>query len=210
MRRSWGRSALPSVRVVSADAETAARSSWAPHPPRMSAESERLGRVIGQARSSVLGDVANQPTCCPEGISLIDRLSTLGGWDALHVRFAPDGVPHGATGSGHGRGVVVAMADFIQAARLVDVPPGTGTVVTVAATEVALFNVGGTIYATDNSCLHQGGSLGTSDLEGHVVTCRGHGWRYDVRTGHVLHVPDYGVATYPVKVTDGQIMVAVP
>jgi nitrite reductase/ring-hydroxylating ferredoxin subunit len=102
------------------------------------------------------------------------------------------------------------VAEFVQAAHLVDVPPGTGTVVTVAANEVALFNVGGTIYAMEDSCLHQGGSLGTSDLEGHVVTCRGHGWRYDVRTGNVLHVPDYGVVTYPVKVADGTIMVDVP
>jgi nitrite reductase/ring-hydroxylating ferredoxin subunit len=42
-----------------------------------------------------------------------------------------------------------------------------------------------------------------------VVTCRGHGWRYDVSTGAILHAPDVGVDTYPVEVVDGRIMVAV-
>jgi nitrite reductase/ring-hydroxylating ferredoxin subunit len=100
------------------------------------------------------------------------------------------------------------VADFIEAARLDDIPPGTGTCVTVAGKDVALFNVDGTIYATEDSCLHQGLSLGTSMLEGKVVTCRGHGWRYNVTTGKTLHVPDYGVATYPVRIVDRKIMVA--
>jgi len=101
------------------------------------------------------------------------------------------------------------MADFIEAARLDELPPGTGTCVTVAGKDIALFNVEGAIYAMEDSCLHQGLSLGTSKLEGKVVTCRGHGWRYTVTTGKTLHVPDYGVATYPVKVVDGEIMVAI-
>jgi nitrite reductase/ring-hydroxylating ferredoxin subunit len=37
-----------------------------------------------------------------------------------------------------------------------------------------------------------------------------HGWRYDVTTGSTMNVPDYGVASYPVKVVDDKIYVAVP
>jgi nitrite reductase/ring-hydroxylating ferredoxin subunit len=102
------------------------------------------------------------------------------------------------------------MTEFVEVARLEEVPPGKGTTVSVGNTDVALFNVDGTIYAMEDSCLHQGQSLGSSELDGKVVTCRGHGWRYDVTTGSTLHVPGYGVATYPVKVEDGRIMVAVP
>jgi nitrite reductase/ring-hydroxylating ferredoxin subunit len=57
--------------------------------------------------------------------------------------------------------------------------------------------------------IYPGLSLGTSKLEGKVVTCRGHGWKYDLTTGGTLHVPDYGVNSYPVKVVDGKILVAV-
>lgn len=93
--------------------------------------------------------------------------------------------------------------------RAEDLPVGKGTVFTVANKELAIFNVDGTFYAMNNACLHEGLSLGTSRLDGKIVTCRGHGWRYDVTTGSTLHVPGYGVATYPVKVADGKIYVAV-
>ena len=101
------------------------------------------------------------------------------------------------------------MAEFVEMMRLEELPPGKSTTVTVAGKDMALFNVNGTIYAMEDSCLHQGLSLGTSKLEGKVVTCRGHGWRYDVTTGCTLHVKDYGVATYPVKLVEGKIMISV-
>jgi 3-phenylpropionate/trans-cinnamate dioxygenase ferredoxin component len=101
------------------------------------------------------------------------------------------------------------MAEFVEVMRLEELPPGKGTMVTVAGKDVALFNVDGTIYAMEDSCLHQGLSLGTSQLDGKVVTCRGHGWRYDVTTGCTLHVKDYGVVTYPVKIVEGRITVSV-
>jgi 3-phenylpropionate/trans-cinnamate dioxygenase ferredoxin subunit len=101
------------------------------------------------------------------------------------------------------------MADFVEAARLDQVLPGKGTTVTVSGKSVALFNVNGNIYAIDDSCRHQGSSLGTGKLDGKIVTCRGHGWRFDVTTGYVASSPGFGVDSYPVKVVDGKIMVAI-
>jgi nitrite reductase/ring-hydroxylating ferredoxin subunit len=101
------------------------------------------------------------------------------------------------------------MADFVEVALLDQVPPGTGTCFTVAGKEVAVFNVDGTIYAMDDSCLHQGSSLGAGKLDGKVLTCRAHGWRYDVTTGNTMSSPGYGVTPYPAKIVDGKIMVAV-
>jgi nitrite reductase/ring-hydroxylating ferredoxin subunit len=101
------------------------------------------------------------------------------------------------------------MAEFVEMMRLEELPPGKGTTVTVAGKDVALFNVDGTIYAMEDSSLHQGLSLGTSQLESKVVTCRGHGWRYDVTTGCTLHVKDYGVATYQVTIVERKIMISV-
>src|SRR5215467_14919492 len=92
------------------------------------------------------------------------------------------------------------LSEFIEVAKLEDLPPGTGASVTISGKPVALFNVGGTIYAMDDSCLHHGLSLGNSELTGRIVTCRGHGWKYDVTTGSTLASPGYGVATYSVKV----------
>ena len=57
--------------------------------------------------------------------------------------------------------------------------------------------------------LHQGSSLAAGKLDGMVVTCRSHGWRYDVTTGGMVNAPGYGVASNAVKVVDGRILVAV-
>ena len=101
------------------------------------------------------------------------------------------------------------MANYIEVANLEQLPPGRGTTVSIEGKDIALFNVDGTVYAMDDTCLHQGVSLGISKLDGKIVTCRGHGWKYDVTTGSTYPVPGVGVATYPVKVADGKIMVAV-
>ena len=100
------------------------------------------------------------------------------------------------------------MTDGVAVARLDQVPPGKGISVTGAGKALALFNVDGTVYAIDDGCLHTGAALGTGTFEGKVVTCRAHGWKYDVTTGHTRHVPDDGVSSYPVKIVDGKILVA--
>jgi len=103
----------------------------------------------------------------------------------------------------------MTLPDFVEVARLEDLPLGKGTTVTVDGKDIAIYNVDGHVYAIDDSCLHQGSSLGWSPLEGKVVTCRGHGMRYDVTTGKVVGSSDRGVATYPVRVEDGKILVAI-
>jgi 3-phenylpropionate/trans-cinnamate dioxygenase ferredoxin subunit len=100
------------------------------------------------------------------------------------------------------------MAGFVEVGKIEDVPPGRGTTFTVAGVDVAVFNVDGQLYAMDDSCIHQGMSLGWSPLDGKIVTCRGHGMRYDVTTGKVLGKTDMGVKTYSVRVEDGRILVS--
>lgn len=101
------------------------------------------------------------------------------------------------------------MTAFVEVAELDQIPPQTGTTVTVAGKDIALFNVDGAVYAIDDGCLHHGASLAFGKLDGKVVTCRAHGWKYDVTTGKTLHVPDYGVGCYPVKIVDRKIFVSV-
>src|SRR5262245_65131578 len=97
------------------------------------------------------------------------------------------------------------MPEFVEVLREEELPAGSGTSVTVAGKDIALFNVDGSIYAIDDSCLHQGSSLGSSKLEGKIVTCRAHGWRYDVTTGSTAHGPCLGGGTYPGKYGNGRM-----
>ena len=70
-------------------------------------------------------------------------------------------------------------------AEVGDLQPGECKTVAVGERELALFNVGGKFYATDNVCPHRGGPLGEGTLDGNVVTCPWHGWRFDVCTGPI-------------------------
>jgi nitrite reductase/ring-hydroxylating ferredoxin subunit len=104
---------------------------------------------------------------------------------------------------------VNGMTDFVEAARLNEVPPGTGAAVMIAGISIALFNVDGTVWAINDTCPHAGSSLVAGTLEGKVVTCASHGWQYDVTTGQLIAAPGLKTTTYPVKVVDGAIFVAI-
>ena len=93
-------------------------------------------------------------------------------------------------------------------AKVAEVPPGTAKVVLVAGRPVALFNVGGTFYATDGVCLHRGGPIGEGLLEGTTVTCPWHGWEYDVRTGQNLGNPAAKLRTLSVAVEGDDVLIA--
>lgn len=90
-----------------------------------------------------------------------------------------------------------------------DLAPGQCKVVQVNGKAVALYNVDGKFYATDNTCLHRGGPLGEGDLDGSVVTCPWHGWRYDVTSGANAMNPSIKVASFPVSVEGSAVLVDV-
>jgi nitrite reductase/ring-hydroxylating ferredoxin subunit len=100
------------------------------------------------------------------------------------------------------------MADFIEVSRIDRLPPGSAAPFTVADKDIALFNVNGTICAIADTCPHAGGSLGMGKLNGTTVTCPVHGMKFDVTTGCFAGTSDFAVASYPVNIVDGKIMVS--
>ena len=100
------------------------------------------------------------------------------------------------------------MADSrVKVAIAGDVPDGEGRVFEVQGRAVAVFNVSGLFYAIDNECPHRGGPLGEGDVEGAVVRCPWHAWRWDVRTGANVNNPAVKVACFAVAIEDGAILV---
>src|SRR5436853_6219114 len=81
------------------------------------------------------------------------------------------------------------MPEFVKVARIEEVPVGTARMVEVNGKEIALFNVGGSFHAIDNTCTHVGGPLCEGEVEGVEVTCPWHGAVFDVTTGQVLGPP---------------------
>lgn len=101
------------------------------------------------------------------------------------------------------------MPDYVTVAAVSDVPPGSGRVVEASGRASARVNVDGSFYALDNTCLHRGGPVGEGDLDGAIVTCPWHGFQYDVTTGRNVFDPEVGLQTFPVRVHDGEVQIAV-
>ena len=72
--------------------------------------------------------------------------------------------------------------------------------------ELAVYNVDGEFYATNNFCPHQGAPLAEGALCGYTIECGLHGWQFDVRTGECLTVPEQ-LETYRVITEDGWIRI---
>jgi nitrite reductase/ring-hydroxylating ferredoxin subunit len=63
------------------------------------------------------------------------------------------------------------MALFVKVARLEDLPPGTGMMVVGPFDKpMALFNVGGEVFAINAVCPHRGGPLANGRLDGHIIS----------------------------------------
>jgi len=101
------------------------------------------------------------------------------------------------------------MAEYVKVATTSEIPPGSAKTVKMKDKAIALFNVGGTIYPTDNTCLHQGGPLGEGVLEGDVVSCPWHVWEWNVRTREKGGDNSLKIATYPVQVEGTDIKIEV-
>ena len=95
----------------------------------------------------------------------------------------------------------------VRVAETGEIPAGEGRVVDAEGRSIAVFNMDGEYYAIDNTCPHRGGPLGEGDLDGAVVSCPWHAWRWDVRTGANVNNPAVAVACYPVREDGGDLFV---
>jgi nitrite reductase/ring-hydroxylating ferredoxin subunit len=70
-----------------------------------------------------------------------------------------------------------------------DVGAGKMRAFEVEGIPVNVVNVGGHLYALDDTCTHSGCSLANGSLYGTTVTCACHGSQFDVTSGALLRGP---------------------
>lgn len=99
------------------------------------------------------------------------------------------------------------MTDRVRVAAEGEIPPGGSRVVDVGGTPVAVFYVDGQYCAISDRCPHAGASLADGHVEGGVVTCCWHGWRFRLADGAWADNPRVKTKTYPVVVEGGQVYV---
>jgi nitrite reductase/ring-hydroxylating ferredoxin subunit len=99
---------------------------------------------------------------------------------------------------------------FTKVATVQEVPAGKGKQVKVGGKTIALFNVGGTFLAIDDTCTHRGAPLSEGEIEGNEVICPWHGARFDLTSGAVMAPPaPKGVSAYKVQVVGDEVQIDV-
>jgi nitrite reductase/ring-hydroxylating ferredoxin subunit len=102
------------------------------------------------------------------------------------------------------------MPDRLQLCNAADVAVGTALRVEVGGLMLAVFNIEGTFYVTDDNCTHGPGSLSEGLIDGDVVECNFHGGQFNIRTGEVASPPCMiPVKTYPAVVEQGHVFIEV-
>jgi nitrite reductase/ring-hydroxylating ferredoxin subunit len=93
---------------------------------------------------------------------------------------------------------------------IADIRVGEARAFELGGKTIAVYNVEGEFFATDDECTHEEASLAEGFLEDHLIECPLHGSQFDLRTGEVLSLPAVlPVKTYPVKVEAGEIRIEV-
>jgi nitrite reductase/ring-hydroxylating ferredoxin subunit len=80
--------------------------------------------------------------------------------------------------------------------------------VVIEGQPLALYKIGGRVYATHNVCTHEHALLSDGYVEGDCIECPLHQARFHIPTGEVRAAPaTEPIKTYAAKVENGQILV---
>lgn len=97
---------------------------------------------------------------------------------------------------------------WMDVMALEDVFEGEVMAVNVQGKEIALYEVQGELYATDNLCTHGAARLSDGLLEGREIECPFHQGRFDVCTGKALCAPlTENIRVYPVRIENKRVFV---
>ena len=102
------------------------------------------------------------------------------------------------------------MPDRIDLCSAAEVAPGTALKVETGELALAVFNVGGEFFVTDDMCTHGPGSLSEGYIEDDVVECNFHNGQFNIKTGAVVGPPCMvPVKTYKTTVENGRVLIEV-
>ena len=84
-------------------------------------------------------------------------------------------------------------SEIIDIGPVSELPPGAMKMVEWEDLEIGVFNCNGEIYAIEDRCSHDNGTLveGTLDQDKCTVECPRHGSEFDLKTGKPITLPAY-------------------
>ena len=102
-------------------------------------------------------------------------------------------------------------ASLLDLCHASEVPEGGAIKVEREGLVLAVFNLGGRFFVTDDACTHGPGSLSEGEVDGEVVECNFHNGAFHIPTGRVEAPPCMvPLKTYPAHVAEGKVFIEAP
>jgi 3-phenylpropionate/trans-cinnamate dioxygenase ferredoxin subunit len=76
--------------------------------------------------------------------------------------------------------------NFVPAIDKAELKDGTMKPVKIAGRAILLARIGAQVFAVSNICPCRGCPLSKGKIDGYIITCPCHGWKFDVQTGKHL------------------------
>lgn len=98
---------------------------------------------------------------------------------------------------------------WIETLSVEDVPAGKMKCFEGETDNILIINIDNNLSAFRNECPHQGLPLNTGyfDAEDHLLTCGGHGFKFDAVSGECITAPQAQLEAFPLRIEDGKILV---
>ena len=96
---------------------------------------------------------------------------------------------------------------WILAIRENEIAEGDKKALLLEGNKVLLLRKDGVLFAMSNECPHMECALSKGSLEGYVLKCPCHDWRFDIRSGEFLDAKEIKVPIYETRITEGNIFV---
>ena len=99
------------------------------------------------------------------------------------------------------------MDDFVPVLEEKYLEEGAMKLVSVEGSPVLLIKQSGQIFAIDNRCPHMGCCFSGGTLDGFLIVCPCHDWRFDLKTGEYQDEPSIKLTKYDLKIKSGKIWI---
>lgn len=105
---------------------------------------------------------------------------------------------------------IVASSNWVRTIRADSLPADDATRIQHEGQCIAIFNLGGTFYATAGICTHAHAFLSEGYIDGRTIECPLHQGLFDIPTGAPLSPPvTERLKTFETKVSDGYVHILV-